>query len=304
MHRLPLLSALPAGLFAASLLAAPQPARAQAESREGIYLQNQILELRQELDQLRAGGGARMAPPIAAPRGAAPAAGSNELLSALLDRVSQLEEEVRRLRGRMDESDYRTNQTQQNLEKLQGDMDYRLGQLDGSGGTRPAAPPTGGRPLAAGNPPPPIAAPPAAAAPPAQPPAQSPVRRPPERAISEGQAALARRDYATAEAAAREVLAQRNSPRAADAQLLLADALLGKRDYGAAAVAFDDAYKRGRSSPRAPDALLGLANAFIGLNSKREACETLDELRSNFGQQLRGSLGDRATEARRRAGCR
>jgi TolA-binding protein len=138
----------------------------------------------------------------------------------------------------------------------------------------------------------------------ATPAAPAAAARPPERAIADGNAALARHDYPAAEAAAREVLAVRNSPRTADAQLLLADALLGKRDFGAAAVAFDDAYKRSRNTPRAPEALLGLANSFIGLGSKREACETLDDLRSNYGQQLRGPLADRNVEARRRAGCR
>src|SRR4051812_25815967 len=94
--------------LAALLLAAPLamadtgPARAQAESREGIFLQNQILQLRQELEQLRRGGGAAgLAPPAATavPRGAAGSQG--ELVGALLDRVGSLEEETRRLRGRL-----------------------------------------------------------------------------------------------------------------------------------------------------------------------------------------------------------
>ncbi|WP_343893648.1 tetratricopeptide repeat protein, partial [Craurococcus roseus] len=124
-----------------------------------------------------------------------------------------------------------------------------------------------------------------------------------ERAIAEGQAALNRRDYAAAEAAAREALAARNSPRAADAQMLLADALAGKRDNAGAALAYNDAYTRARNSPRAPDALLGLANAFTNLGHKREACDTLDDLRSNF-PNLRQPQAERAAETRRRAGCR
>ena len=121
--------------------------------------------------------------------------------------------------------------------------------------------------------------------------------------MAEGQAALSRRDYASAEAAAREVLATRNSPRTADAQLLLADALAGKRDYAGAALAYNDAYVRGRSSPKAPDALLGLAGSFNNLGHKREACDTLDDLRSNY-PNLRSAQAERAAEARRRAGCR
>ncbi|MCO6420060.1 tetratricopeptide repeat protein, partial [Siccirubricoccus sp. KC 17139] len=138
---------------------------------------------------------------------------------------------------------------------------------------------------------------------PAPPPIAAAAPRPPERALAEGQAALSRRDYATAEAAAREVLANRSSPRATDAQLLLGDALAGKRDFGNAALAYNDAYTRARTGPRAPDALIGLANSLQGLGNRREACDTLDELRSNF-PNLTGARAERVAEARRRAGCR
>ncbi|WP_254453513.1 hypothetical protein [Siccirubricoccus sp. G192] len=122
-----------AALLLATPLLLPQPAFAQAESREGIYLQNQILQLRQELDQLRRGGSSLGAPPVVvAPRGGA--APQGELLGQLLDRVSGLEEEVRRLRGRLEESEFRDRQLSQTVEKLQGDVDYRLQQLEGQGG--------------------------------------------------------------------------------------------------------------------------------------------------------------------------
>jgi TolA-binding protein len=284
------------------LLAAPllpllmaAPAMAQMDSREGIALQNQILQLRQELDQVRRGGGSSLggAPMAPAPsgRGGVP----SELTGQLLERVNQQDEELRRVRGRVDELEFRNRTLQQQLEKLQGDMDYRLQQIEGGGGAAPA----GGRPAAPGqsgslNTP---AAPSAPAAP------ASPAPRTAERALADGQAALGRRDYAVAESAAREVVASRNNARSQDAQLLLGGALLGKRDFPNAALAFDDAYKRNRQSARAPEALVGLANSFIGLNAKREACETLDNLRSEF-PRLSGGLAERATDARRRGGCR
>jgi TolA-binding protein len=267
------------------------PALAQMESREGIALQNQILQLRQELDQLRRAGGVAAAPAPARPPsgGGAP---QGELVSRLLERVTTLEEEVRRLRGRVDEQEFRNQQQTQQIEKLQGDIDFRLQQLEGGGGRAPAAP----RPAPAAAPPP-IAAPPAAASAAAAP-------RPPERAIADGQAALGRRDYATAEAAAREALAARGGgTRATDAGLLLGDALAGKRDFAGAALAYDDAFRRNRTGPRAPDALIGLANSFNSLGNKREACDTLNDLRSNF-PNLRAPQSERAAEARRRAGCR
>ncbi|MDJ0389889.1 YbgF trimerization domain-containing protein [Roseomonas sp. E05] len=268
------------------------PAMAQMDSREGIALQNQILQLRQEVEALRQqGGGGYPAPvPMAPPARAGASAGSPELLTQLLDRVSSMEEEVRRLRGRVEESDYRIRTNQQALEKLQGDMDYRLQQLEqGGGAARPASPAP--RPQQRGE-----------AEVPASPAANA-APRTAERALADGQAALSRRDYNTAAAAAREVIGARNTARMQDAQLLLGEALLGQREYQNAALAFDDAYRRNRSGARAPEALVGLSSAFLGFGAKREACATLDDLRSQF-PKLSGSLAQRAADARQRGGCR
>ena len=90
--------------------------------------------------------------------------------------------------------------------------------------------------------------------PPSGPPGTAgPVRRTPELAIQEGNAALARRDYPAAEQAAREVLSgNRTSPRAYDAQFLLAQALTGQRQYSQAAIAYDDAYNRSKGACTPP----------------------------------------------------
>ena len=122
--------------------------------------------------------------------------------------------------------------------------------------------------------------------------------------MQEGNAALARRDYAAAEAAAREVLGSgRAGPRAGDAQFLLAQSLSGKRDYQAAAVAYDDAYNRSRTGSRAPDALVGLASALAGLNERPAACATLEKLRTEFPSP-RPDVREGAAAVRGRAGCR
>lgn len=276
-------------LAAALALGIAAPALAQVESREGIALQNQILQLRQEVEQLRRG--APVAPPVAAPPRAGAAGG--ELVGQLLDRVGSLEEEVRRQRGRADVLENQNRRLQADLEKLQGDTQFRFDQLEGRGGQRP--------PAAAA---PPVAAPAAPRAPslPAAPTA-TPAPRTPERAIADGRAALERRDFAAAEAAAREVLGNRGGGQRTNAQLLLADAQLGRRDFGNAAIAYDEAFRAARTGPRAPEALVGLATAFNGLGSRREACDTLNDLRSNF-PNLSGPVAERAAAARRAAGCR
>lgn len=274
-------------LLALPLLAAPAAAQV-IESREGIALQNQLLELRRDLDALRRGGA--VAAPVA-PRGGAGA--PQELLQQMLARLGELEEEVRRLRGRLEVAENTNRRLAEDVEKLRGDMDFRLQQLEGGAG-RPAAPRPPQGPAAGPAP----AQPPAAASPPAP---QGP--RTAERAIADGQAALARQDFAAAEAAAREVLAGRPSPRRQDAQILLGEALLGRRQFQNAALAFNDAYGTNRRSSRAPEALLGLASSFTGFGARREACDTLDQLRSEF-TTLSAPMQRRVAEARRRAQCR
>jgi TolA-binding protein len=285
-----------AGLMALALAGQPSPAHAQMDSREAIALQNQVLQLRQEVEQLRARGGAVSPPAPSARSGGA----GNEMIGQLLDRVTTLEEETRRLRGRVDEAENRDRRLAADVQKLTEDMEYRLQRVEGgAAAARPAAPAAPAAPPAA------VARPAAPTAPvaPVVPPPAAATPRTAERALSDGQAALARRDYPAAEAAAREALATRGGTQQANAQLLLGDALSGKRDWGNAAIAYNEAYTRARTSPRAPEALLGLAGAFQGLGSRREACDTLNDLRSNH-PNLSAALQERATAARARAQCR
>ena len=282
-------------------MGAATDALAQMESREGIALQNEILRLRQEMEALRRGG---LPPPAAAmaPPSRAPAGPQSELVPQLLDRVARLEEELRNVRGRAEQAEFRERDLRERVEKLQGDIDFRLRQIEeqrgGAGGApppRPTAPPSPAAPAPAASP----------AAPPVPPPQAPPaaLARPPQRALADGQAALGRRDYISAEAAAREVLAARDPARMTDAQILLGDALVGKRDFAGAAIAYDDAYRRNQQGSRAAEAMLGVANALIGLNNNRDACGQLNDLRSRY-PNLTGAMAERTAEARRRAQCR
>ena len=278
---------LPVALAGCLLLAVP--ARAQMDSREGIVLQNQILELRRDLQSLQSGRGS-LPPPQQPYRGGG---GGGELSAQLLERVQSLEEEVRRLRGQVDEQGNLFRRTSDDLAKQIADLNFRM---QNAARTGPAVPP---QPRESGmrEPPPPVQP-----SPPDAP--SSPGRRPPELAMQEGNAALARRDYPAAEAAAQEVLgSSRAGPRAGDAQFLLAQALAGKRDYQAAAVAYDDAYNRSRNGSRAQDALLGLSASLAGLGERQAACATLDKLRAEFPSP-RPEIRNAAVTVRTRAACR
>ncbi len=285
--KLTILPATAALLVAATWL--PVAASAQVETREGIALQDQIAELRQELQavqqnqQAGGGGGAPAAPQYQAPP---PGPGQyGDTAAELVVRVSALEEQNRQLQGRVDDLTNQLQRQHDDLSKQVSDLAFKLGQ----GGSQPAS--TGDAGLgAAPDAVPPQAAPPRPAAP--------PVRRTPELALREGNAALVRRDYAAAEAAAREVLATR-SARGTDAQLLLARAEGGQHEFKAAAADYYQAYNRAPKSPSAPVALLGVSYSLIGLNDNRDACEALAKLSVEFPGAARASVAG----ARKRAGC-
>ncbi len=263
-----------------ALLITAGPGAAQMDSREGIALQNQILELRRDMQLMQQGGGRPLPGPTPLRPGAASgaAAGGGEIVTQLLDRVQTLEDEVRRLHGQLDEQANTQRRRLDDLAKQQADAEFKLQNT-------PAAV---------------IAPPPRSDPPPSQ---GGTGRRPPELAMQEGNAALARRDYPAAEAAAREVMAGGRTPRTIDAQFLLAQSLYGRRDYAGAAVAFDDSYSAARTGSRAPDALLGLANALTGLNDAKSACQALDRLRAEFPAP-RADLRTAVSAARSRAACR
>jgi TolA-binding protein len=285
-------------IMAALLLvgAAVAPARAQVDSREGIALQNEIYQLRQELrtlqDQTARGGagGSRQAPSAPPVQ-----AGGGELVAQLLTRVDALEEQVRQLRGRIDETQNQVQRQNDDLSKRIDDLAFQINPQGGRQGGGPGTllPPSAGQGLALAPVPPP---------PPPPRPAAPPGPRPPELALQEGNAALARRDYPAAEAAAREVLANRTSPRAYDAQFLLAQALAGERQYPQAAVAYDDVYNRSRTGAHAEDARLGLASALTSINEKKAACDVLSRMPGEF-PHLRADVSAGMAATAQRAGC-
>ncbi|MGA9868862.1 MAG: tetratricopeptide repeat protein [Acetobacteraceae bacterium] len=273
------------------------PAAAQMETREGIALQNQILELQREIQVLSQRGAGGGAPAYVAPYPqAAPPGASSDIVTQLLTRVDALESAMRDLRGQVEQLSNQVQQQSAQLGKRIDDLQFKV-QNPQAGSSAP----TPGPPPAASASGPPPAPPPVSASP--GPPLSSSGPRTPELSLRHGDAALARHDYTTAEQDARAVLANRASPRAYDAQYLLAEALMGQRQYSQAAIAFDDAYNRQKKGPHAPDALLGLADSLIAINEKRAACDTLTKLRVEF-PSARADLRDRAAQMGKRAACR
>ena len=268
-----LLAGLCAGALCVSLL--PGFAEAQDEtvtSREGIALQNQILSLQNQMQQFQAqlqqvqanggGGGNAVAP--------SNAGGSGTLVTQLLQRVSTLEDEVRTLTGNLQQLQNQVDTQNAQINKQIGDITFQMQNGAGGASGAAAAAAAGAGAGAASAPPPPPAAP-------------AVVAPTPEELMQRGVLALHEGHYQESEGIAREILAKhRSSPRAYDAQYLLAQSLQGEQRYQEAALAFDDAYNMNHKGSRAPNALLGLAMTLGSINQKSAACDTLRTLHAQF----------------------
>jgi TolA-binding protein len=274
------------------------------ESREAIDLQNQVAELRQELQILQnAQQTGNKAPPtypsqpapypsqLAPPQGTGAPSGGSDTVADLLVRVSTLEETVRDLQGKVDDLTNQLQRQHDDLTKQIGDLAFKLGEggaaaggdLAGATEAQPAAP-----------------APPAAARP--APPPPPAAHRTPEMILREGNVALSRRDFAGAAAAAREVLASARGPRLTDAQFLLARAEGGLAQYKESAADYYKAYQRAPKSATGQVALLGVANALLAMNDAKDACEALAKLGAEY-PSASAAVKANANAARRRAGC-
>ena len=285
-------------LLTAAFASASLPAAAQVDSREGIALQNQILELRQQLQQL--GAGVPVQPQSQPqrypqpydqgqpPQSQGPIQGG-DTAAQLVVRVSALEEQMRQLQGRVDDISNALQRQNDQLSKQIGDLAFKLGQGGAAGGVSPQPDQFGG--------PPPESTP--ALSPPLP---KAPAKRPPEVALREGNAALARRDYAAATAAAQEVMADGKPTRLMDAQMLLARAESGQHQYRQSAADFYQAYNHAPKSGQAPVALLGVANALVALNDPKDACQALAKINAEFPNPPPGVRAG-AASIRKHASC-
>ena len=145
------------------------------------------------------------------------------------------------------------------------------------------------------------AAPEAEPPPSAAPPVPSAVPRTPEAALRGANVAIAHRDYAGAADLARQALAA-GGVHTVQAQFVLAEALSGQGNHGAAAAAYYTAYTKQPRGPLAADALLHVGGSLVATGDTNAACEALGELRANFPTARPGIL-KQASYLRTRAHC-
>lgn len=292
MRRIALSSAL-AALVALGAL----PAHAQYESRA---LYDRIDRLERDLQMLQgqaARGGATVITSPAAGggmvRGGEPAAMPGGMATRLDDRVDQLEELVRQLTGRVEEANFKAGQVSKQMERLQADIDLRFKDLQAGSGGAPAGGAQTAMPAAGGDkmaltPPKGADAPGPAPGPQVlgtmpekdlkklqpQPAAPAPAAaKTPQAAYEDAYAAAQRGDYATAEAGFQDFLAKNPKHElAGNANYWLGDIAYAKKDFGAAAGIFLEAYKKHPNHGKAPDMIYKAGSAFGQMGKKKEAC--------------------------------
>jgi tol-pal system protein YbgF len=191
------------------------------------------------------------------------------------DRLNQIQQSLTTLTGQLEQMQYRNQQLQQQMEKMQADYEYRLDTLEkgGKAGPRPAAPtpssgptptPAGGGNLAA-------SAPPAGGGPQG------------EALYHDAFKHLQDGDYAGAEQGFKTFV-QRNPQHvlAGNAQYWLGETYYARRDYQNAMVAFAEGYKTYKTSPKGPDNLLKLGVTLAVLNKKPEACAVFARFNQDY----------------------
>lgn len=289
----------------AVLILMPAVVRAQMiSSREGIALENQILELKHQLAQMQQGGSnggsvlGSAAPPAQTSQSARQGS-SGGLVASLLEQVDTLHNQVQDLRGRVDTLEHEVATQHDEINQQIGNLKFQLDQAGKPGATPPAAN-TSPAPGATGT----LGTLPAGKTS-ARP--QKPQSQPQPRAtasLAAARTALARHDYKAAEEDARAVIAKQGKRAGkGEASMIVAESLYHQGKHQEAAIAFDDAYNADRAGPHAPYALLGLANSLSAIHQNQEACDTLDSLNSQFSSPspaLKAQIG----AARRRAACR
>lgn len=245
-------------------------------------------------------------------------------------RINALEDELRSMTGTIEGLNHQIRTLNERLDKLVGDVDYRLGALEKQ--ARRGGPAPTGDPKTSAAPSPPgveaqtpqgsesrtlgtlsakdSAAAKGAASAESQPKTQStspgsalPPGTPKEQyAYAFG--LLRQANYEQAEAALREFIkANSDDPLSGNARYWLGETHYVRAEYLKAAEVFAENYKLDAKGAKAPDTLLKLGMSLANLDKKKQACLTFDELRKRF-PDAPAIIKSTAAKERSRAGCK
>ena len=294
--------------------------RAQAQDNRDLRpLLDRLDRMERDMNQLQRqvyrGGSTNGAPVPASP----PDSGTAVNLEL---RIDQLENQMRTMTGSLEEVNYSIDQLKRRLDKLVGDVDQRLTQLE-----HPGAAPNG--PVAAAGPAPTPGAGANPAATPSQggnlvaPPgagAQTASRTPaPQGGAPQGGGTLPtgsaqdqynrafgllrQADYPGAEAALRSFVQRYpNDALAGNAQYWLGETYYVRKDYNNAAATFAEGYRKYPQSGKAADNLLKLGMSLGNIGQKKEACLTFSQLAHDF-PKASSNITERVGQEKQRFGC-
>lgn len=216
-------------------------------------------------------------------------------------RLDALEEEMRQLRGQVEQQGYTIDQLRRQLEQSRAAAPVPQAQPQAMAQPAPVAggaAVTGAAPLAAPQPLTGNSTSPAAPSTAATLPGSAATD-----SYSQSFALLQQGNYPAAEQGFQSFLqAKPTDPLAGNAQYWLAETFYVRKDYARAAQEFLKGYQTYPTGSKAPDSLLKLALSLSSLGQKDQACRTLTQLHSDY-PSLSRTLGDRATQERQRLAC-
>ncbi len=309
------------------LAAGTFPAQAQQSVTDTRALYDRLLRLERDLQDVQRNVYQGRAPAqLGAPAPAADLGATDAARISL--RLDQIEASLRDMTGQVERLQFELRQANQKLDNFAADTDYRLRDLEGTGGgQRPAAstaPAGAPAPLAAQQAPAPAEKPLSAAqqasvgtlggvsssAPQLTPPRQlssaATAGLPeggPDQAYKYAMSFLRQGDYSSAEVAFSQFLeTYGDTSLAGNAQYWLGETYYVREQYQDAARAFLTGYQTYASSPKAPDSLLKLGITLAALGQTQDACLTLAEVPRTFPGAPQ-SVKARAEQERARAGC-
>jgi len=244
-----------------------------------------------------------------------PAGGSAQLEV----RLSAIEDQLRELRGKIEETDNRTRKLSESMEKQQRDVEFRLNELSAAGGAHAGAVNAGQQPFAT------------AQTPPASGSAVTPLLG------ATAGTGIAPRTEADPKPPMREDLSNISTPRelynyafrllnqtqyeeaatafAAFTKKYPKDPLVGnafywggetyyiRRDYVNAADHFRQGFEALPEGPKAADNLLKLAMSLNAVSRDKEACLVLQQVTAKF-KKTSSSVSERAEQEQKRIGCK
>lgn len=206
-------------------------------------------------------------------------------------RLSAMDEEIRRMRGKLEEAEFQNKRLAETLEKLQKDTDFRFNELAAG---KTAAPSESFAAPAAGN------------STPASEPSVDENFASPKEHYNHAFRLLNQTKYDEA-AKAFEGFTKKypNDPLIGNAYYWQGETYYIRRDYVASADAFRQGFEALPNGPKAPDNLLKLSMSLSALDRSKEACIVLGQLSNKFKKTpTAANVLEKSQQEQKRIGCK